>query len=176
MKKIYLAGGWSPWRDQIIKVVGNSEWLDPRIAHCQKTEKNLSNWFEIETDMLKDDADALICYIKKDNPSGFGTTFEMGMAYSLNKPYILINEKDEEYKWDMQTKGAVKVFKNIDDALQWIKKTGWMELDVSDYDVFPEGTPCTHKGCWSHRSHDCECCGRKELCGDGFVLKTREIC
>ncbi|MFA5067966.1 MAG: hypothetical protein WC466_08060 [Candidatus Izemoplasmatales bacterium] len=130
MKKIYLAGGWHPWRDEIIKSVSNCEWLDPRIAHCSKSGKNLPNWFEIETDMLIQKANALICYIAKNNKSGYGSTFEMGMAYALNKPYILINEKEDEYQWSMQTKGATKTFKTIEESLLWIKLTGWMDLKV----------------------------------------------
>ena len=129
MKKIYLAGGWSSWREIMIDSIDNCIWLDPREAQDTSTGKNLPNWFEMEIEMLKE-CDAVIAYIARENPSGFGTTFEVSYVYALNKPYIFINEKDDEYKWSMQTKGSFKDLKSIDEALQWIKETEWMNLIV----------------------------------------------
>ncbi len=130
MKKIYLAGGWSPWRDTVMSKIRNCEWLDPRDAQDPTTGKNLSNWFEMEIEMLKE-CDAVIAYIALENASGYGTTFEVSFAYALNKPYIFINEKDDEYKWSMQTKGSFANFKSINEALCWIKDNKWMELVVN---------------------------------------------
>ncbi len=121
LKKIYLAGGWEDWRDVIIKRLDGAVWLDPRIAIKS------DNWFELETEMIRE-CDALIAWVVKDNPSGFGMTFEMGMAYGLNKPYILINEKEDKYKWSMQTKGSVISFDNVDDAIKWIDNNNWLGL------------------------------------------------
>lgn len=173
MKKIYLAGGWSPWRGAVISVVSNCIWLDPRDAQDPTTGKNLPNWFEMELEMLKE-CDAVIAYIALDNNSGYGTTFEVSFAYALNKPYIFINEKDDVYKWSMQTKGSFADFKSIDEALQWIKRTGWMGMDVEDYIHYKEGIPCTHHGCWAHKTHPCECCGRIACEGDAFIKKTKK--
>lgn len=174
MKKIYLAGGWEPfanhWRDSVMSTINNCEWFDPRCAQNPKTGKNLHNWFEIETEMIRD-CDAIICYISVLNKSGFGSTFEMGMAYALGKPYILINEKDNAYQWGMQTKGSTANFKTFDEAFQWIKETGWMGLKVNDYDYYPPGMPCKHKGCLSHKSHPCEKCGRIACEGEAFIKK-----
>ena len=173
MKKIYLAGGWSPWRDSVISLVSNCIWLDPREAQNPLTGKNLSNWFEIETEMIRN-CDAVFCFIKSDNPSGFGSTFEMGMAYALGKPYILVNEKEEVYQWGMQSKGATKVFENLDDAFHWMKKTGWMSVDVADYIYYRHGMPCKHRGCWAHKTHPCEYCGRIACEGEAFIKKTKK--
>lgn len=174
MKKIYLAGGWSPWRDSVISVVNNCIWLDPRSAQNPKTGKNLPNWFEIETKMIRE-CDAIFCYIESHNPSGFGATYEMGMAYALGKPYILINEKEDFYQWGMQTKGASINFKALDEAFQWIKKTGWMGMEISDYIHYEEGVPCRHVACWAHTTHTCEYCGRIGCEGEAFVKTSKKI-
>jgi len=126
MKKIYLAGGWSDWRDQIISKIPKCEFLDPRVCHNKQTGENLPNWFETETDMIRI-CDFVICWITKDNKSGFGSTFEMGMAYALNKPYILILEKDHSYEWGMQIKGAEYCCYTLEEALVWIKNKNWIK-------------------------------------------------
>ena len=53
-KKIYLAGGWSNWRDKVIPKINNCIFLDPRIAHNKITGGNLPNWFEIEVELVND--------------------------------------------------------------------------------------------------------------------------
>lgn len=121
MKKIYLAGGWSDWRDVVMTTFTNAIYLNPRIVTDKK------DWFELETNMIRE-CDAVIAWITKDNPSGFGTTFEMGFSYGLKKPYIFINEMGEDYKYNMQTKGAVKTFYSWEDAEKWIIVTNWMDL------------------------------------------------
>lgn len=121
--KIYLAGGWEEWRDAVIDKVDGAIFLDPRIT----TKKD--NWFELETEMIRE-CDAVIAWITKENQSGFGMTFEMGMAYALNKPYILINEKENVYQWGMQSKGAVANFKTFDEFISWLDKTNWLNLTV----------------------------------------------
>jgi len=132
-KKIYLAGGVCNWRDKIIPLLDNCILLDPRTAQDPSTGKNLLNWFELEINMINE-CDGLIAYVSKKNESGFGTTFEMGMVFALNKAYILINEKEDEYQWSMQTKGATMVFKTISEALQWINMTKWMNLKILNYE------------------------------------------
>lgn len=123
LPKIYLAGGWSGWRDIIINKIDNAIFLDPRTA----TEKG--DWFKMETDMIKE-CDGLIAWVVKDNSSGFGMTYEMGMMYGLDKPYILINEKEDKYQWGMQSGGSVETFTNVDEFFEWIEKTHWLNLKI----------------------------------------------
>jgi len=172
MKKIYLAGGFCNWRDKVANIIDNCIWLDPRNAQDPLTGKNFQNWFEMEVEMLKE-CDAVIAYISFKNLSGYGSTWEMGVAYALNKPYILINEKDNEYQWGMQTKGSFANFKNLNEAFQWIKKTKWMGLSVANYKHYESGVPCKHIACWAHKSHPCEYCGRIGCEGEAF-LKSKE--
>jgi len=66
--------------------------------------------------------DLIVAWITPDNKSGYGTTFELGMAYALNKPYIFINEQSiMDYKWDMQRSGALESFTTKEEAFKWIK-------------------------------------------------------
>jgi nucleoside 2-deoxyribosyltransferase len=124
--KIYLAGGWSDWRNKVASNIINCEFLDPSVCLDNQTGDNLPDWFEIETEMIRN-CDAVICWITKDNQSGFGATFEMGMAYALNKPYILILEKSHTlYQWGMQIKGADYCCSTLKESLSWIKANKWV--------------------------------------------------
>lgn len=120
--KIYLAGGWGKFRD-IVQRDTAAEWLNP------ETMTNSSNWFELEVEAVRN-CDGMIAWFEKDNQSGFGMTYEMGMAYALNKPYILICENPDmlKYKFGMQSKGSEKTFTSWDDALDYINKTNWMNI------------------------------------------------
>ena len=173
-KKIYLAGGFCDWRDKVTSIIKNVSWKDPRIAQNPLTGQNLPNWFEMEAEMIKN-SDAMIVFVAESNPSGFGTTFEMGMAYALGIPYILINEKNNSYQWSMQTRGSFMSFKTLEQAFDWMKKTKWMGLEVSDYEHNPSGKPCTHECCWAHTTHKCELCGRVGCAGEAFVKKENKI-
>jgi nucleoside 2-deoxyribosyltransferase len=129
LENIYLAGSWVEWRSMVMSRIKGCNWFDPNIAHDKTLGIDLSNWFEIETEMLKS-SDALICYISKDDPSGYGSTFEMGMMYAQDKPYILIIEKENKYQWGMQSKGADYCCDTFEKAFEWIKENNWMNLSV----------------------------------------------
>ena len=114
--KIYLAGGWSGWRDIVIEHYPGITYLDPRMVGGSPSS-NKENWFEHETNMIRE-CDGVISWLVKDNNSGFGMTYEMGMAYGLNKPYVLIDEKKVKYQWDMQSSGAKNVTSNFKEMFE----------------------------------------------------------
>lgn len=120
--KIYLAGGWGKFRNTVINDT-DAIWLNPE----NMTIKN--NWFELEVNAVKE-CDGMIAWFEKGNPSGFGMTFEMGIAFALNIPYLLIVEDEEmlKYKFSMQSAGSYKTFKNWEDTLNFINKTNWMGI------------------------------------------------
>jgi len=120
--KIYLAGGWGKFRDIVIRDT-NAIWLNP------ETMTNRDHWFESETDAIKE-CDGMIAWFEKGNASGFGMTYEMGMAFALNKPYLLVIEDSEmlKYKFSMQSAGAEETFSNWEDALKYINDTNWMKI------------------------------------------------
>jgi hypothetical protein len=66
-------------------------------------------------------------------------------------------------------------------SYNWLKK--YLDVDMTPkkvaelltscgpeqkYDYYPNGMPCEHKGCLSHMSHPCECCGR--IAGEGDAI------
>ena len=119
--KIYLAGGFGKFRDVIMNET-DADWLNP------ENMTNEVNWFELETDAIRE-CDGIIAWFEKGNPSGFGMTFEMGMAFALNKPYLLIlEEPNMSRKFSMQSKGAEKTFESWEDCLDFVNKTNWMNI------------------------------------------------
>ena len=120
--KIYLAGGWGKFRDIVARDT-DADWLNP------ETMTGRVNWFENETNAVRN-CDGMIAWFEKGNPSGFGMTFEMGMAFALDKPYLVIVEEPEmlKYKFDMQCAGAEKTFESWEDALEYINETNWLNI------------------------------------------------
>jgi len=119
--KIYLAGVFGKFRDVIINDT-DADWLNPE--HMT----NEINWFELETDAIRE-CDGIIAWFEKGNPSGFGMTFEMGMAFALNKPYLLVLEEPSmDRKFSMQSKGAEKTFESWENCLDYINQTNWMNI------------------------------------------------
>lgn len=120
--KIYLAGGWGKFRTIVMNDT-NADWLNP------ETMTNNENWFDLEIDAIKK-CDGIIAWFEKGNLSGFGMTYEMGVAYGINKPYLLIVEDPEmlKYKFSMQSKGSEKTFECWKDCLDYINQTNWMNI------------------------------------------------
>ena len=120
--KIYLAGGWGKFRNVVMNDT-DASWLNPESMTVS------INWFESETDAVKG-CDGMIAWFEKGNLSGFGMTYEMGIAFALNKPYLLIVEEPEmlKYKFSMQSKGAEKTFERWEDCLDYINQTNWMNI------------------------------------------------
>lgn len=120
--KIYLAGGWGKFRSIVMNDT-DAEWLNP------ESMTDRTNWFELETDAVKN-CDGLIAWFEKGNPSGFGMTYEMGMAFALNKPYLLICEDPDmlKYKFSMQSLGSQRTFSSWEEALKFINETNWMGI------------------------------------------------
>lgn len=120
--KIYLAGGWGKFRN-IVMSDTDAEWLNP------ESMTDRTNWFQLETDAVKN-CDGLIAWFEKGNPSGFGMTYEMGIAFALNKPYLLICEDPDmlKYKFSMQSLGSEKTFGSWEEALKYINETNWLGI------------------------------------------------
>jgi len=120
--KIYLAGGWGKFRSIVMNDT-DAEWLNP------ETMTDRTNWFDLEVEAVRN-SDGMIAWFEKGNPSGFGMTYEMGIAYGLDIPYLLICEDLDmlKYKFGMQSLGAEKTFTSWDDALEYINETNWLNI------------------------------------------------
>jgi hypothetical protein len=71
--------------------------------------------------------DIFFGYMEATNPSGFGLAFELGIAYSLNKTIILIDEKSNvdlnfsKYFKIMHRPSGV-VFDNLEAGIKFLEK------------------------------------------------------
>ena len=119
MTKVYLAGGWSDWREKFTSEL-TAEWLNPVLYTNEK------DWFKLETNAISD-CDCMIAFFGDNNPSGFGMTFEMGMAFALKKPYILVVGLTC-YSFSMQRAGAEFHCSTIQEAIEYIKQSNWMNI------------------------------------------------
>lgn len=123
--RIYLAGGFrSNWQKVVIEKLGveRFDFYNPR-EHYLQSPKEYTTW---DLHHVKK-CDILLGYMEKDNPSGYGLALEIGYAKALNKTIILVNEKSiEDNKFEnyfsIVDSSSDIVFKNIQDAIDYIKK------------------------------------------------------
>ncbi|QWU14263.1 hypothetical protein SAMN04487895_101559 [Paenibacillus sophorae] len=86
--QIYLSGGmYGTWQDKLPKIEGVT-YFDPR-----SVEQTASYRFVLEDIEQVKKSDLVFCYMEKDNPSGFGATWECATAFENNIPIITVWEK-----------------------------------------------------------------------------------
>lgn len=90
--KVFLSGGFkSNWQAEVIKAVGDRFiFFNPR-EHGLEHSDFYTTW---DIHFVKE-CDILFAFMEESNPSGYGLAFELGVAYSLNKTIILIDEKSK---------------------------------------------------------------------------------
>ncbi|MGD2090587.1 MAG: nucleoside 2-deoxyribosyltransferase domain-containing protein [Candidatus Aminicenantes bacterium] len=88
--KIYLSGGFSSnWQKKVIESLGDKFiYFNPR-DHKLKAHRQYWTW---DVHFLKV-CDILFGYMEQSNPSGYGLALEVGLAYSLDKTIILVDER-----------------------------------------------------------------------------------
>jgi len=123
--KIFLSGSLflEDWQSKAISELGNDNFLflNPR-------RHGLSDSFEYtQCDLFYLDlCDIFLGYMQKENPSGFGLSFELGYAVAKGKLTILVDEKslsDSEFKkkFEIVREACILLFENIDGAIDYIK-------------------------------------------------------
>ncbi len=117
MNKIYLAGGFSDWRQKVMQL-SNLEFFDPK----SKPDKHWSEYGTWDVHYIKQ-CDILFAYMDKNNPSGYGLAAEMGYAKALNKTVIFVlepgHEKDRYFQFLKQF--ADVVFESLDEGIEYLK-------------------------------------------------------
>jgi len=90
--KVFLSGGFkSNWQANIIERLNDKFlFLNPR-DHGLEHPEHYTAW---DTHFVKN-CDIFFGYMEKSNPSGYGLSFELGIAYALNKTVILVDERSE---------------------------------------------------------------------------------
>jgi len=120
--KIYLAGGMSfynDWRDFIYKEFKDrSIFLDPR----NSGSNNEKIYTEYDVNCVKQ-CDILFAFMDSSNPSGYGMSVELGLAYGLGKFIIFVDQTNFSKKkyFGMHRQMSNEVFKDLQDGVEFLK-------------------------------------------------------
>lgn len=121
--KIYLSGGFSSnWQGKVIELLGDKFiYFNPR-DHKLKGSLQYWTW---DTHFVKQ-CDILFGYMEETNPSGYGLALEVGLAYSLQKTIILVDERspsDFQFKkyFEIVNATADVMFSDLTEAVQYLK-------------------------------------------------------
>jgi nucleoside 2-deoxyribosyltransferase len=122
--KVFLSGGFkSNWQSIVIQELGEQfVFFNPR-EHGLEHSDFYTTW---DIHFVKE-CDILFAFMEKTNPSGYGLAFELGVAYSLNKTIILIDEKSSGDKifskyFKILHKPSGVVLNNLADGIDYLKK------------------------------------------------------
>lgn len=122
--KVYLSGGFrSDWQAKVIRDLGDScVFFNPR-AHQLDDPVLYCAW---DIHFVKE-CDIVFAYMEQDNPSGYGLSLEVGLAYGLGKTIILVDEKstnDLQFQryFQLISSTAHVCFRKLDDGIEYLKK------------------------------------------------------
>lgn len=122
--KVFLSGGFkSNWQSKVIAQ------LNDQFVFFNPREHNLghSDFYTTWDIHFIKECDILFAYMETSNPSGYGLAFELGVAYSLNKTIILVDEKSKEELtfakyFKILYKPSGVVLDNLSDGIEYLKK------------------------------------------------------
>jgi nucleoside 2-deoxyribosyltransferase len=90
--KVYLSGGFkSNWQKKVIDACGNNFIFFNPGAHNLPEPAQYFAW---DVHYVKQ-CDIVFAYMEERNPSGYGLAFELGIAHTIHKTIILIDERSE---------------------------------------------------------------------------------
>jgi nucleoside 2-deoxyribosyltransferase len=122
--KIFLSGGFkSNWQLKVITELQDQFiFFNPR-EHGLEHSDFYTTW---DIHFVKE-CDILFAYMESTNPSGYGLSFELGIAYALNKTIILIDEKsplDQQFAkyFKILHRPSGVVLSNLDEGIEYLKK------------------------------------------------------
>lgn len=122
--KVFLSGGFkSNWQSKVIEELGGQfTFFNPRDHNLEHSDF-YTTW---DIHFVKE-CDIFFAYMENSNPSGYGLAFELGVAYSLNKTIILVDEKSREEKtfakyFKILYKPSGVILDNLNDGIEYLKK------------------------------------------------------
>lgn len=122
--KVFLSGGFrSNWQTKVIEALAEKFiFFNPR-EHGLEPSDSYTIW---DIHFIKE-CDIFFAYMEATNPSGYGLSFELGVAYALNKTIILIDErsgKDETFAryFKIVYKPSGVVFHDLNGGIDFLKK------------------------------------------------------
>lgn len=122
--KVFLSGGFkSNWQAKVMDAANDKFiFFNPR-EHGLEHSDFYTTW---DIHFIKE-CDILFAFMEESNPSGYGLAFELGVAYSLNKTIILIDEKSKgeptfaKY-FKILYKPSGVVLSNLVEGIDYLKK------------------------------------------------------
>mgnify|MGYP001451903593 CR=1 FL=1 len=122
--KVYLSGGFSTnWQEQIIsRLKDKFIFFNPR-THSLEHSDFYTTW---DIHFIKN-CDIFFAFMESSNPSGYGLSFELGIAYALNKTIILIDERsgtDSKFAnyFKIMHRPSGVVLNKLEDGIQYLTK------------------------------------------------------
>lgn len=103
---VYLSGGMNTeWRETVKEInyknTYNIRFIDPTKNYTDDPDE----YAFLDTKQVMN-SDLVIAYLEKDNPSGIGLAYEVGLATALNIPVILVSEKLDDKRFDIIYRSA----------------------------------------------------------------------
>lgn len=122
--KIYLAGGMSwinDWRDFIYREFKDRpdiRFLDPR--NSGSNDEKIYTPYDVNCVRI---CDVLFAYMDSKNPSGYGMSVELGLAFGLKKYIIFVDQSNsgKNKYFGMHRNMADMVFKDLQSAVDFLK-------------------------------------------------------
>jgi nucleoside 2-deoxyribosyltransferase len=122
--KIFLSGGFkSDWQSKVIQALEDKfTFFNPR-EHGLEHSDFYTTW---DIHFIKE-CDILFAYMETTNPSGYGLSFELGVAYALNKTIILVDERSKSDEWfekyfRILYKPSGVALHDLDEGVEYLKK------------------------------------------------------
>ena len=122
--KVFLSGGFQTnWQSRVIEAANDKFiFFNPK-EHDLEHSDFYTTW---DIHFVKE-CDILFAYMEESNPSGYGLAFELGVAYSLNKTIILVDEKSKEEPtfakyFRILYKPSGVVLRNLTEGIDYLKK------------------------------------------------------
>ena len=122
--RVFLSGGFkSNWQDKVIEQLHDKFiFYNPR-EHGLEDSDLYTTW---DIHFVKE-CDIIFAYMEESNPSGYGLSFEIGVAYALKKTIILVDEKSENDKtfakyFKIIYNPSGVVFHNLIEGIEYLKK------------------------------------------------------
>lgn len=122
--KVFLSGGFkSNWQSKVIEQLNDQFiFFNPR-EHGLEHSDFYTTW---DIHYVKE-CDILFAYMEESNPSGYGLAFELGLAHSLNKTIILVDEKSRTNEsfaryFKILYKPSGVVLDNFNDGIEYLSK------------------------------------------------------
>ncbi|MDE1906746.1 MAG: hypothetical protein KGH75_09900 [Rhodospirillales bacterium] len=119
-KTIYFAGGMqNGWQEYFAQLQQKYECLDPRSWSSPDpaiyTAKDIDGVTK---------SDLVLVYMDSKNPSGYGLSVELGLAYGLNKIIVFVDQIKNDWRskyYGMHREMATVVVNSVKEAIDFIE-------------------------------------------------------